>query len=275
MPYSNRTVRIIVSAISIPLILFLTYLGGIWFLAFVTAIALISGYELLKLSEQKNASPDYFTSFLLSLILILNFYFVFISFKYLLLIAVLLILAIELFRNKGSAIINIGVLLISLFYVSFFAGSIIGIREYYSYNAFLYDQGGYIIIALFITIWVCDSAAYFLGTAFGKHKLFPRVSPNKSWEGAAAGFIFSIITMMALQSLLTDFITVADAIIIGTIVGIFGQLGDLVESILKRDSGVKDSSSIIPGHGGIMDRFDSLLYCSPMVYLYLSFVINN
>jgi phosphatidate cytidylyltransferase len=122
-------------------------------------------------------------------------------------------------------------------------------------------------------IWVCDSAAYYIGSAFGKHKLFPRVSPNKSWEGAIAGFIFAVVTAVAAKYLLLDYLRTDQAVILGIIVGIFGQLGDLFESLLKRDAGVKDSSNLIPGHGGVLDRFDSLLVVSPLVYLYLDFVV--
>lgn len=120
-----------------------------------------------------------------------------------------------------------------------------------------------------VSIWICDSAAFFLGTAFGKHKLFPRVSPNKSWEGAIAGFIFAIITMITAKALLLNELTLIDSLIVGIIVGSIGQLGDLVESLFKRDAGVKDSSALIPGHGGILDRFDSLLLTAPAVYIYL------
>ena len=97
----------------------------------------------------------------------------------------------------------------------------------------------------------------------------PRISPNKSWEGAIAGFIFSVITMIAAKALFLEFLEWRDTIAVGIIVGIAGQFGDLIESMIKRDSRVKDSSSIIPGHGGILDRFDSLLFTAPAVYLYL------
>jgi len=100
--------------------------------------------------------------------------------------------------------------------------------------------------------------------------LMLRVSPKKSWEGAVAGFIFSVIGMVASKSLMLEFLSTFDAIIIGIIVGVFGQIGDLVESLIKRDANVKDSSSLIPGHGGILDRFDSLLFSAPIIYLYLS-----
>ena len=145
------------------------------------------------------------------------------------------------------------------------------IREIYS-GSLHYNDGGLLIISIFITLWVTDSAAYFLGTAFGKHKLFPRVSPNKSWEGALAGFIFAIISMVVLNTVLLAFISLTDALVIGVIIGLFGQIGDLIESLLKRDAGVKDSSNIIPGHGGVLDRFDSLIFSSPLIFLYILYI---
>jgi len=103
----------------------------------------------------------------------------------------------------------------------------------------------------------------------GKHKLFPRVSPQKSWEGAVFGFVFSILTMLLAKVIILDFLSWTSVVILGIIIGIIGQIGDLVESLFKRDAGVKDSSNLIPGHGGIFDRFDSLLYSAPVILLYL------
>jgi phosphatidate cytidylyltransferase len=130
------------------------------------------------------------------------------------------------------------------------------------------------MMSVFAIIWICDSAAFHVGSALGKHKLFPRVSPQKSWEGAGAGLIFAILSALAAKYLVLPFLPVAGAIVIGTIVGTIGQLGDLTESLMKRDAGVKDSSTLIPGHGGAFDRFDSVLLVAPCVYLYLGYVLT-
>ncbi|MEP7219062.1 MAG: phosphatidate cytidylyltransferase, partial [Bacteroidota bacterium] len=122
-------------------------------------------------------------------------------------------------------------------------------------------------------IWTCDSFAYYAGRSFGKHKLFERVSPKKTWEGAVAGAIGGVAAMIGMQQWFLPYLTVGDAVVIGFIAGVFGQLGDLAESHMKRDAGVKDSSQIIPGHGGIFDRFDSLLFVAPLVYIYLNFIV--
>jgi phosphatidate cytidylyltransferase len=205
--------------------------------------------------------------------IILNVYFKFLEFYVLFLFASIIILITELFRNKASAIINVAVTFLGILYLGLFSSSILLIREIFSESELLYSEGGYLIISIMIAIWICDSAAFFIGSAFGKHKLFPRVSPNKSWEGAIAGFVFAIVSMIAAKAIFLDIITLTDSIIIGTIVGTVGQIGDLVESLVKRDAGVKDSSAIIPGHGGIFDRFDSLLFTAPVVYIYLHFTV--
>ncbi|MCX8011479.1 MAG: phosphatidate cytidylyltransferase, partial [Ignavibacteria bacterium] len=135
-----------------------------------------------------------------------------------------------------------------------------------------YYKGGYIIITIFSTIWICDSAAYFGGISLGKHRLLERISPKKSWEGAIFGLVFSIISVVIAKLVLLDFLSWIDIFYIGLVVGIIGQLGDLVESMIKRNAGIKDSSTLIPGHGGVLDRFDSLLFVSPFVYFYLLYV---
>lgn len=126
-----------------------------------------------------------------------------------------------------------------------------------------------LLILIFASVWICDSAAYFAGRAFGKHKLFPRHSPKKSWEGAIAGFVGAILFFYYTSQILFPEMSTITSILIGAIVGFFGQLGDLVESHLKRDAQVKDSSNLIPGHGGILDRFDSIIFVAPLILVYL------
>jgi len=275
MKMSNLATRVIVALFGIPLIIIVSILGKIPFLIFVLFIGLISFFEFSKMLSRRKFYPNLVIGFLSVAIIIINSFYRFVSFEILSLIIVPLLLLTELPRKSESAIANIGTSLIGIFYIGFFASALVLIREYYGDSYFLYDQGGYIIIAVLATIWICDSAAYFIGTATGKHKILPRVSPHKSWEGAIAGFVFSIITMVVAQIIALNFISMQDAIVIGFIVGVFGQAGDFVESLLKRDANVKDSSSLIPGHGGIFDRFDSLLFSAPIIYLYMELIINR
>jgi phosphatidate cytidylyltransferase len=121
-------------------------------------------------------------------------------------------------------------------------------------------------MAVFILIWVSDTMAYLVGCKFGKHKIFERISPKKSWEGAIGGFVFTV-TAAAFGGYLFPKLgfEVWQWCVIGAMVGIFGILGDFIESMFKRSAGVKDSGNLIPGHGGLLDRLDSFIFTIPWV----------
>jgi phosphatidate cytidylyltransferase len=209
----------------------------------------------------------------------------------LLVVFVLVSLIVELFRGRSAPVFNLASTAFGVLYVSLSFGTFVGIRELFlndfpplrvlsivgvqsteAARELSYRWGGYTVISILACIWICDTAAQFVGLRYGRHKLFPRVSPNKSWEGAVSGFVAAICAALLARQLVLPFFSVGEAIVIGFVVGFFGQLGDLAESLLKRDAGVKDSSSIIPGHGGMLDRFDSLLFVSPILFLYFDFL---
>ena len=134
--------------------------------------------------------------------------------------------------------------------------------------------GSRLILALFIITWFGDTAAYFVGSYFGRHKLAPKVSPKKSWEGALGNLGGNLIgAFLMLATVCTEWSAV-DAVALGLLLGVTGQLGDLVESTWKRSAGVKDSNVgvSIPGHGGMLDRVDSLVFAAPVLFAYLHFV---
>lgn len=134
-------------------------------------------------------------------------------------------------------------------------------------------QGGFhYVLLVLVATWSTDTLAYFVGMNFGKHRLAPLLSPKKSIEGAVGGVVGSVLAS-AVVGLVSPHMTLIHYILIGFLVGILGQIGDLTESALKRMAGVKDSGKIIPGHGGILDRFDSLLITSPLVYYYLRLLV--
>lgn len=270
----NTSKRVIVALIAIPVIVAIAYIGKLLFLLFVLGISLISYYEFSLMLKKKSSIVNLFIGLPAVFLLILNQYSLFIDFEILFMIIVVSLLIYELFSNSGSAINNLGATLLGLMYIGLFGSSLLGIREIFTFNGENYYQGGLLIISVLASIWICDSAAFFAGTAFGKHKLYPRVSPKKSWEGAIFGFIFAILTMVLAKILVLDFLRWPDIAIIGLIVGVIGQIGDLVESLIKRDAGVKDSSPLIPGHGGVFDRFDSLLFTSPVIYIYLLYILS-
>jgi len=268
MSISNTAIRIIVSAIAIPTIVFVSYLGNYYFFVFVLAIGIISYYEFWLFARNKEIDANLFLGILSVSLLITNNFRNFIDFYALLVSVVLILTVVELFRNRGSAIINLGTTLIGILYIGLFSSALVSLREYYQME---YDRGGLLILSIFFSIWICDSAAFFIGTSIGKHKMIPSVSPKKSWEGAIFGLLFSVSAMISSKVVFLHFISWKDVILIGLIVGIVGQTGDLIESLFKRDAGVKDSSDYIPGHGGVFDRFDSLLYTAPAVFLYIRY----
>jgi phosphatidate cytidylyltransferase len=133
-----------------------------------------------------------------------------------------------------------------------------------------------VILALFAT-FACDTSAYFVGRAWGKHRMTPTISPHKTWEGAIGGFVGAVAAALALRYLLSlgDWslpLSYVEAIGVGCLVGIAAQLGDLLESLLKRRAGVKDSGNLLPGHGGVLDRIDSLVFTGVIVYYFVLWV---
>jgi len=129
------------------------------------------------------------------------------------------------------------------------------------------------LLAVFVTIWVNDTGAYLFGITFGKHRLFERVSPKKSWEGFFGGAL-SALALGYVFSLIIPEISLVECLLFSEIIVIFGTFGDLIESLMKRTVEVKDSGNAIPGHGGLLDRFDSMLLAAPVIFIYLSFLFK-
>jgi phosphatidate cytidylyltransferase len=135
------------------------------------------------------------------------------------------------------------------------------------------DAGRNLVFLILFVTFASDSAAYFIGKAFGKHKLAPAISPGKTWEGAAAG-LFGAVIIGLLFTLNTPFklpLSFGEVFALSILVSVFGQSGDLVESLLKRNTGVKDSGNLMPGHGGLLDRLDSIVFAGGIVYLFMLF----
>jgi phosphatidate cytidylyltransferase len=149
-------------------------------------------------------------------------------------------------------------------------GGLVYVPVMFSFLPFLRMlEGGvaWVFLVLVIT-WFGDTGAYFAGRAFGKHKLFERVSPKKTWEGAAGGMVASVLGALLVKWLGLPYVDWHHAVILGVLADAIGIVGDLVESMLKRAYGVKDSGWIMPGHGGILDRVDALLFTAPAIWLY-------
>lgn len=129
-----------------------------------------------------------------------------------------------------------------------------------------------LILVVFILIWVNDTFAYLLGSAIGKHRIYAKISPKKSWEGFAGGLLGVLLAVFFI-SRFEPILSLAQWILLGILISVFALLGDFYESMLKRKAGVKDSGKILPGHGGILDRIDSFLFVSPVVFVYLRLVL--
>ena len=131
---------------------------------------------------------------------------------------------------------------------------------------------GFLLIAVLVIIWCNDILAYLTGSFFGKHRLFERISPKKTWEGFAGGLIMALVAAFIL-SLFSSTLSVIEWLILALIIVLTATIGDLSESMLKRYAGVKDSGNLMPGHGGILDRFDAVLFATPFVFIYFKLLI--
>ena len=169
-----------------------------------------------------------------------------------------------LFSKKEEAVEQLGKKFLSVVYIALPYTLIVMIP-------FINTEYQYVnttVLGVFILVWVNDSFAYLIGSTFGTHKLLVRVSPNKTWEGFVGGMIFTIIGAYVLAHFFTK-LSFPTWLAFALIVSTFGVLGDLIESMFKRQAGVKDSGNLIPGHGGILDRMDSVLFSAPFIFIYL------
>ncbi len=273
MNLKSFAVRSVIALFFGPLLLFIFWKGGYFLLGLVLLVAVLSYWEFVRLAAAKGAFAQLISGELLASAAALSLFFNTGMLIPIIFIGVTLIFFIEIYRKKGSPILNIGATLFGSLFFSLFFGSFILIRELPHVYNFEYVEAGQWILLLVLSTWACDSAAMVIGSYFGRHKLMPRISPNKSVEGTVAGFLFAILAAYVCHIWFIDFLSPLDSMAIGAIAGIFGQYGDLFESMLKRDAGVKDSSSLIPGHGGIMDRFDSLTISAPIMYLYVVYIV--
>lgn len=265
--------RLIIGFIGAPLILLAAWFGDIWFYLCISLIAAFSVYELLKLVKY----PPRVLMVLALVMTPLALYVMYIG-RLELLLPILLFSAIftniSLLYYKKSEYIKMSFVGIgSIIYPGLSLGTMILLRNM-SLNGS--ETGQHIVIAVIIGVFATDIAAFYVGKLIGKHPLFPSVSPKKTFEGAVGGFLFCSFFMFLFWH--SDFIPafgIFDYLMIGICAGILGQMGDLVESKIKREIGVKDSSSILLEHGGFLDRFDSLSVVAPAywIYVYIKFFV--
>lgn len=269
---SNLMQRVLVALVGIPLVLGALWAGDWAFTLIVLLISAAALWEFYHLAQAKGASPQVLLGVGLSIVLDTIAHASRVSIFPALIIGMLLVLAVEMVRNKPNALLNVATTLGGIYYITLGLMCLILLRDVNvaGVSPGLYELApeAVLILLMFVSVWVCDSAAYFVGVAMGRHKIAPRISPKKSWEGGIAGVIGAIAAFTFGAAWLLPALPVHHAAMLGLIAGTVGQIGDFAESWLKRDADIKDSSQLIPGHGGFLDRFDSILFVAPAVYCY-------
>jgi len=264
--------RILTAIVGIPVIFVCVYFGEIPFFALMLVVTFFCVLEYLSIL--KKYKPHTIVSLVMAVLFFITL--VFSPYLYmataLVAVAMLLILfAVEVFRGKN---INFSITRISVSFVGAFFLPLALVHMVYLRSFGNDILGMRLIFAIFITVWVLDTAAYAFGKMLGKHKLAKKISPKKTVEGAIAGVVFGVITFVACRYIfMSDYFSVLQAIILGGIIAVVGQFSDLAESLIKRDGKIKDSGKLIPGHGGFLDRFDSYIFVAPVVYYVLLFLM--
>lgn len=263
-------IRLISGAVFVPITFAAARVGGLLHLSFVLAVVWFGLLEFYRLLASNGERPYRVLGIGAGLVVVCSAYFRLGAHANLLLTIVLIItMAIELLRtdNRG-AVQAIGGTLFGVLYVAWLGSHLVLLRELPRLAGLDYRIGAELVLFLFLCAWGCDAGAYVIGKAIGRHPLLPRVSPRKSVEGAigglAVGGLCGLVASLTFMRLLDP----GRGLVFGLLVAASGQIGDLAESLLKRDSLSKDSAAamMIPGHGGVLDRFDSILFSAPILY---------
>lgn len=263
--------RVLTAVFGIPVVLLLIRAGGQAYAAFVLAIIGLSLYEFATLMKLGSKPVQVPTLYAFGLLLPAALYFdrysaaqaggdSFTGFA--IALTVIGVMSYELFSPK-KYLERIGLTLLGIFMVSWCLFHLVALRD-------IRPDGLGLTLMLIVTVWIMDTAAYFLGKSFGRRQL-STISPKKTWEGAAAGFISAVAVTLVFARFMDGTVSYAFAAGAGVLIGIFGQVSDIAESMLKRAVGAKDSSGLLPGHGGVLDRFDSYIFLAPVIYYYVVF----
>lgn len=263
-------VRILSGALLLVVVLAAVLFSEFTFVALMLVICLGSLWEFYRIAGINGATPQINYSMAVATISVTASFLVArgtIGSRWLLLImpAMVVIFISELYRKRDNPLFNISVSLTGLLY----AALPVALLVMLPFAAGSYDPK--IFLSYIFIVWINDVFAYFTGVAIGKHRLFERHSPKKSWEGFFGGLIFAAAFAVLCGHFFGQSLLLWGGL--GIVIVVSGVLGDLVESMLKRSVGIKDSGNIMPGHGGFMDRFDALLLSAPFAYIYYMFFI--
>ncbi|OIJ17868.1 phosphatidate cytidylyltransferase [Anaerobacillus alkalidiazotrophicus] len=257
--------RIITGVIAGLAFILLIIIGGLPFTLFIMLLASIAMIELLRMKHISPFSIMGILSLLFMWVLLIpnqwiEPYISHINRTELFLAFIIIFLAITVISKNCFTFDEVGFVIISSVYVGFGFRFLIETR--------LAELGLWLVFFVLFLIWATDSGAYFFGRAIGKRKLWPDISPKKTIEGSIGGIGCALAVGLIFNLLVPIFDSLFTVVLISIVVSIVGQLGDLVESALKRHYSVKDSGNVLPGHGGILDRFDSLIFVMPVLYLF-------
>jgi len=262
--------RVVTAIALIPLLyLLVKYLPPLFFFLFVVIVVFIGQYEYYRFYYRefnKYTMLGFFLGFLTLLTFDKDFNFL-VARDAVLSMVVLISLIGFLFlkANPKDTLPGVSVILFGVFYISWTLGHLIPLRNQLN--------GENLIFFILIATWGVDTGAYYFGKLFGRHKLSPVISPGKTVEGAIGGVISCIGFAFLARWLFLRELTINNTILIGLIFGVISQLGDLAESMLKRSAGVKDSGSLLPAHGGMLDRIDSIIFTIPVFYYYIRYFV--
>lgn len=286
-------VRILTAVVGIPLAVALIFFpGGVPFAVAMGAVSILGALEFYRGVRKIGARPVVWAG----LLAVLFFVFSARTFSYtdrttigavfptVLTLLLVASFCTEMVRSERAPILNVGSTLFGAIYVGWLISHLVVLRGIWlvgltpvphtlAVGRFHPEVGACLVMLTFLGTWACDTGAYFLGKAFGKTKLAPKLSPNKTWEGAIGGFIASILVTLVSGAVID--LPVYHSLALGALFGILTQLGDLSESSLKRELDIKDFGTIVPGHGGILDRFDSLLFTGPAAYYYVVLFLHH
>ncbi|MDX9873143.1 MAG: phosphatidate cytidylyltransferase [Clostridia bacterium] len=249
--------RILTALIGIPALIFIFYQGGLILLGVVILLILLGLYEYRNLVNRSGHHPMSLPLCLGGLLMPLAVQYYGESAGTAAFIYAVVTLVYYLFRHHSFSPLDLALSFLGFLYIVLGFTNLLFLRSM--------EQGFWLLVYIFVIVWSTDTAAYFIGTYFGRHSLAPDISPKKSWEGFIAGIVFSLLTVYILTAV-AHLERAWLLLVITPIISVAGQLGDLFESTLKRFAGIKDSGNIFPGHGGILDRFDSALWAAPFAY---------
>jgi phosphatidate cytidylyltransferase len=277
LPIARRGIvrRVLAGAIFLPLFILLTRYGGYAFLGFVDLFIVLGLFEFYRMMSVKGMHP--YRGIGIASGLTLSTYMYFRSGVYgnfFLTFVLIAIMGLELTRKDNRrAVYHVSTTVFGIVYVAYLGSHLVLLRELPFQINRPYELGARFVFLAFAVTWASDTGAYAVGSLFGKRPLLPRVSRSKTWEGALGGVLFSSLAGYLSSITFARFLHPGWAVALGAMCSLIGLLGDLFESMLKRDAEIKDTSQIIPGHGGVLDRFDSLLFTVPLIYYFLKFVI--